>query len=57
MKIIMTHVFSGMRKKTVELLKEKLQQQYKDADIVIVEGKPSTREDIEKSGSGFVCGL
>lgn len=49
MKIIMTHAFSGMRKKTVELLKKKLQQQYKDADIVIVEGKPSTREDIKKA--------
>lgn len=49
LKIIMTHAFSGTRKKTVELLKEKLLQQYEDAGIVIMEGKPATREDIKKA--------
>lgn len=49
LKIIMAHTFSGTRKKTVELLKERLQQQYEDADIMIVEEKAATREDIKKA--------
>lgn len=49
LKIILAHAFSGTRKKTVELLKVKLLQQYKAADIIIMEGKAAAREDIKKA--------
>lgn len=50
MKILIAHPFSGTRKKTVELLQEKLRQQYRGADIVMWKAdKPASREDIKKA--------
>ncbi len=50
MKILIAHSFLGTRKRTVELLKEKLQQQYRDADILVWSAeKPAAREDIRKA--------
>lgn len=50
MKIVIAHSFLGIRKRTVELLKEKLQQRYQDADILVWSAeKPAAREDIRKT--------
>lgn len=50
MKILIAHSFLGIRKRTVELLKEKLQQRYRDADILMWPAeKPAAREDIRKA--------
>lgn len=50
MKILIAHSFLGIRKRTVELLKEKLQQRYRDADILMWSAeKPAAREDIRKT--------
>lgn len=50
MNILIAHAFSGIRKRTVELLQEKLQQQYQEASVSIWDAeKPATREDIRKA--------
>ncbi|MDE5679818.1 MAG: hypothetical protein K2I01_05235 [Lachnospiraceae bacterium] len=50
MKILIAHAFSGIRKRTVELLKEKLQRQYQGAEVFVWDAaNPATLENIRKA--------